>query len=266
MKIASFVDSRLRSLGVALLIASASSASAEIVRITLAGVDYFTDAAVEMQWTFDTNQVPADGSGANWLSVALKVNGVPVAVAWDNSADEGYATASATTLDQLLLSKGVAGSTPFVSAVVTAEMFSSDGAGLAAIVAGASNTGVDGNFQFSSNGVDTDSLGFITAIIVERLPGNEDPPSPAPDELIQDLIATVTALNLDKGTTTSLKAKLNAALAALGATPNPDRKAASNTLSAFINHVEAQRGKKLTATQAAGLIADARAIIAMLSK
>lgn len=263
MKLASLLGSRLRALGVALLVTSA--VSAETIRITLAGVD-LSGAAVEMEWTFDAEAVPPGGSGPNWLSVVLRVDGAAVAVAWDNSADENQVTASATNLDQVILSKGTAGSTAYISALVTAELFSADGAGLAAIAAGTTSTGVDGAYQFSSNGTGTDLLGYITSITVERLPDDEDPPPPAPDELIQDLLDTVTGLNLDKGTTTSLKAKLNAALAALGASPNPDRKAASNTLAAFINLVEAQRGKKLTAVQAAALIEEARDIIAALAK
>jgi hypothetical protein len=73
------------------------------------------------------------------------------------------------------------------------------------------------------------------------------------------------ALNLHKGITNSLEAKLNAALRALEDENENNDIAAINTLEAFINAVEAQRGKKIPEAEADALIAAAQEIIELLS-
>ena len=71
------------------------------------------------------------------------------------------------------------------------------------------------------------------------------------EEQTQVIIDLVDDFNLDRGTANSLLAKLNNATRAL----NRDREsAACEMLGAFINQVEAQSGKKLTADQADALI------------
>ena len=83
-------------------------------------------------------------------------------------------------------------------------------------------------------------------------------------DLIAQLIQSVEDLNLQRGIENSLKAKLNVAQKVLGdANPNNDS-AAVNTLSAFIDELEAQRGKKIPVDAADALIADAQAIIDLL--
>jgi hypothetical protein len=72
------------------------------------------------------------------------------------------------------------------------------------------------------------------------------------------LIARVQSLGLPKGLENSLVSKLEAALASLN---RGNKKAAINQLQAFINEVNAQRGKKITEQQATELIADAQQII-----
>lgn len=85
--------------------------------------------------------------------------------------------------------------------------------------------------------------------------------SQEPDEMIQELVGTVIELNLHKGISNSLDAKLQSALGALDDVNTNNDVAAINTLNAFINAVEAQRGNKITDEDADTLIAAAQAII-----
>jgi FIMAH domain-containing protein len=82
-------------------------------------------------------------------------------------------------------------------------------------------------------------------------------PDLEPADLIGDLIDLVESYPLPKGIKNSFVVKLEAALAALEA---EDDASACDSLQAFINHAEAQRGKKLTEAQALALIGAAQAI------
>jgi hypothetical protein len=73
-------------------------------------------------------------------------------------------------------------------------------------------------------------------------------------EQIQDLTALISSLQLKHGAERSLTGKLQSALDALLA---GDKTAASDSLQAFINHVNAQSGKMVTESQARSLIAAA---------
>lgn len=85
--------------------------------------------------------------------------------------------------------------------------------------------------------------------------------SPAEDELA-DLLQDVIDLNVLVGTSNALQSKLKNALAAL---ERGDTQTAISLLKAFINSVEAQRGKALTDAEADALIAAAQEIIDSLS-
>jgi hypothetical protein len=87
----------------------------------------------------------------------------------------------------------------------------------------------------------------------------------SPREAIIRLVDTVEGLNLHQGIDNALDAKLQAALQALDDLDDNDFAAAINTLQAFINHVEAQRNKKLTSEQADILVAAAQRIINSLA-
>lgn len=78
-----------------------------------------------------------------------------------------------------------------------------------------------------------------------------------PEAQITELQGTVTGLGVPAGTTGSLNAKLQSALADLAAGDTAD---ACNSLTAFLNEVSAQAGKKLTQAQADQLTAAATAI------
>jgi hypothetical protein len=83
-----------------------------------------------------------------------------------------------------------------------------------------------------------------------------------PATLIGNLIDLVESYGLSGGIENSFVVKLDAALSALAA---EDTDAAIAGLQDFINHAQAQSGKKLTVGQAQALIEAAEAIIAQLS-
>ena len=107
--------------------------------------------------------------------------------------------------------------------------------------------------------------------VVDRcgLPGGPelviDFSDPTPAELLNELISRVINLNIATGISNSLDAKLENALAALEDAKHNNDHSAVNMLNAFINHVEAQRGQKLTDEQADLLISAAQAIIDKLT-
>ena len=72
-------------------------------------------------------------------------------------------------------------------------------------------------------------------------------------------------MNLQNGIENSLDSKLDAAVGALIDVNVNNDGAACNSLAAFINAVEAQRGNKLTDAQADQLIASAQQIRALLN-
>ncbi len=82
-----------------------------------------------------------------------------------------------------------------------------------------------------------------------------------PTEQITDLKDDVTDLNLPAGIDTSLQAKLDDALAAIGA---GDKAAACTALGDFINQVNAQAGKKISQSDVDGLITSATRIRTVL--
>ena len=117
-------------------------------------------------------------------------------------------------------------------------------------VAWPNETDLDGNQRIANGVID---MGVYEIQVAE------------PAELILDLADDVMALNLHKGITNGLEAKLNAALGALEDENENNDAAAVNTLGAFINAVEAQRGKKIPQAEADALIAAAQEIIDLLS-
>jgi hypothetical protein len=82
--------------------------------------------------------------------------------------------------------------------------------------------------------------------------------------LVAQLIDHVESLNLHHGIENSLLAKLNAASVILGDLQQDNDHAAANILSAFINHVEGQHGKKITAGDADALVDEAKGILVLL--
>ena len=85
-----------------------------------------------------------------------------------------------------------------------------------------------------------------------------------PVSLISDLILQVMALNLQQGIANSLDAKLDSVLNALDDVNQNNDVAAINSLEAFINAVEAQRGVHLTDAQADQLVTAVLQIIDLI--
>ena len=78
------------------------------------------------------------------------------------------------------------------------------------------------------------------------------------DDVIEDIIEDIEDMNLPTGTENSLVSKLENAIKSI---EKENYNAAVNQLNAFINHVKAQRGKKIPEAQADELIAAAQWII-----
>jgi len=93
----------------------------------------------------------------------------------------------------------------------------------------------------------------------------EECPASEPAELIAQLLEEVEELELPSGISNGLEAKLEAALRALEDANEKNDVAAINSLQAFINAIEAQRGKKIPEADADALIAAALEIIDLLS-
>jgi hypothetical protein len=91
-------------------------------------------------------------------------------------------------------------------------------------------------------------------------------PSPTPEELIQELIGLVLELNLANGISNSYDAKLDNVLRSLDDSHKNNDVAAINGMWAFINSVEAQRGKELTEEEADSLIDAANAVLESLNE
>ena len=85
-----------------------------------------------------------------------------------------------------------------------------------------------------------------------------------PSQAITALSALVVSYNINHGIANSLETKLQNVAAALQAANANQRRDAANKLGAFINAVEAQRGKALTNAQADALESMARRILAVL--
>jgi len=75
----------------------------------------------------------------------------------------------------------------------------------------------------------------------------------------------VSNVNISQGIENSLDAKLSVAVKVLDNLKDNNDVAAINALDAFINEVEAQSGKKITTEDANSLIAQAQAIIEVLT-
>lgn len=139
-----------------------------------------------------------------------------------------------------------------------------DGNSSAGVVSETNGSGtVTGNHTYSSPGVytvtltvnDGTDIGSQTLTITIL----------TASQTINNLVDLVETFNLQQGINNSLDAKLDAALNALGDINENNNQAAINSLYAFINSVEAQRGNQITNSQADALISVANGIITTLS-
>ncbi|UCD49384.1 MAG: hypothetical protein JSW27_17860 [Phycisphaerales bacterium] len=89
-------------------------------------------------------------------------------------------------------------------------------------------------------------------------------PLPTPAVLIERLLQSVEAENLQHGIDNSLDAKLDAATQALADINQDNDSAAANAMQAFINAVEAQRDKEIPDAAATAFVAAAQEIVNLL--
>ena len=113
--------------------------------------------------------------------------------------------------------------------------------------------------------VDTQTGAVLTTSppLSARVFGFQFDPATA-SELLQDLINKVLAINVQQGIQNSLDVKLETTVEALDDINQNNNIVAINSLDAFINAVEAQRGIHILEADADALIDDALAIIALL--
>ena len=123
-------------------------------------------------------------------------------------------------------------------------------------------TGYDANFSVSK----LVPLNEANIMAVEAANGSIDTVGPSPEELLEDLAQVVLTANLQAGISNALDSKLASALAALDDSNENNDAAALNSMYAFCNSVEAQRGKKLSDMQADTLIEAANAVIVALDE
>ena len=128
-------------------------------------------------------------------------------------------------------------------------------------VTGQNSTGsVTANLSFDSAGASLSG-----PVTYGGASGQADLALIGPEQLLSDLIEQVLALNIKAGIGNALDHKLQNALDALDRAQAGHTASAVGILYAFIQSVEAQRGKTLNDTQADDLVASAQAIIDALS-
>jgi len=115
-----------------------------------------------------------------------------------------------------------------------------------------------------SESTDLDGNPRIVNNIVDM--GAYEAPLSDPATLLDNLTEIVVELNLQQGIENGLDAKIDTALNALEDLNENNDVAAVNSLEAFINAVEAQRGKKISEEDADALIAQAQAIIDLIQE
>jgi hypothetical protein len=198
----------------------------------------------------DISALPYCGLGIRWTAPANGVISVSGAI-WKGSPDACGVSYWSLTRNGSYLSDRFGGGDFPRSAPYDLSFWGSAGPnGLLNIPVQAGDR-VELNLSTSFCGLEPSGINFSVTLTTDSVD---------PVAAIENLALTVVAMNLQNGIENSLDSKLDAALNALvDANVNNDG-AACNSLVAFINAVEAQRGKKITSAQADQLIAAAQGI------
>jgi len=158
---------------------------------------------------------------------------------------------------------GIADNTDNCPADANADQTDTDNDGIGDVCDPTPNGDIDGD------GVDNLSDNCPTVANPDQLDTDGDGVGDAcdltPSQEVEALIDLTETFNLQQGIENSLDSKLDAALNALSDVNVNNDQAAINSLQAFINYVEAQRGNKITNEQADTLVANAQTIIYNLS-
>ena len=210
--------------------------------------------------TFSENRARYGGGMCNWFGSNPTVTNC---ILWDNTAPNGpqvynYDSSPAISYSDIQggwLGQGNIDSDPcFVNPDIGDYHLLPDSpcidAGDSCYVPAPGETDLDGNPRIVNGIVD---MGAFEAQLRD------------PVELLVDLAQDVIELNLQQGISNSLDSKLQAAMQALDDINENNNVAAINTLEAFINAVNAQRGNKISEADADALIASSQEIIELLS-
>lgn len=214
------------------------------------GIDLFPDASCSLGSgdceVFTFNVVDPDAT-----STAPRVNHLimpsPVVAFGGDFIQVGYTAPGGTATGPVTLTVGG-------QSVVINDYVPAPGNGFFGFVALAPSDTM--SFTFEQSGTITNDIFQVYNPAFALAPGVEDPA-----DQIADLASYVLTLDLHDGMETSLSAQLTGALALLN---GGDTAGACTKLGDFINHVRAQRGKKIPIAQANTLIADATEIRALL--
>ncbi len=153
---------------------------------------------------------------------------------------------------------------PDVSDIHTATWNWGDGNSTTGSITESNGSGtVTGSHSYSSPGTYTVTLTLTDG--TDSVTANTSVDIFTPEQAINNTIDTVQTFNLQQGISNSLDSKLSAAVNSLNDINTHNDAAAVNSLQAFINAVNAQRGNKITVAQADALISQANALIAYLN-
>jgi hypothetical protein len=273
---------------VCVLVAVTCDARAVERSITLRGTvsDSNTSFPYTLICTYDSTKAPADSddsaaafflfSVSPWLTHTFTIAAAPVMFSSENvAATYSLLTGSSTAQDVFEYSVsqrysiGDSFAVDWRISAPAAGIFTGGNTNLVNIgiipVAGSIE------LSYTIAGKSVSFLGQITSIDFS-LPSTPVPPTaeppPAvpqsPEALIGALSEKIAAIHASSGIVSSLDAKLSNALAALENIKRKDNASATRMMLAFINAVEAQRGKELTDAQANDLISTARDVIDLL--
>jgi hypothetical protein len=231
------------------------------------GDDGWYRSDVSVSWTVEDPESGVDSTtGCDPASATTDTAGTTLtctATSVGGTASESVTVKRDTTNPSVSISSPADGSTFIQNEVVISGYSCSDGLSGIAQCDGpaASGAGIDtsapGNVNFTVVGADAagNSASQTHVYTVISVAGSI--------ATIEDIIEN---FNLQRGLDNSLGSKLNNIRNALASANAGQRNAAVNKLQAFINEVEAQRGKKMTDAQADILVAEANRILAILTQ
>lgn len=224
------------------------------VGATVAVIDGATDTIIQT--------IPVAG-GAGWMSVNESSNKVYVKVGTPRSIEviDGATNTLQSTLNRTFEPQGTAvdpvSARLYISNYLEGTVSVLDGGSFAELVSLPVGTFVqDIEINPSSHKAYVANFGLNTVTVITDVLD--------PIQLLLELSNKVMTLNLQRGIENGLDAKLDNALGALSDAVLANDVSAANALTAFISQTLAQRGNKISETEADGLIADAQAILSLL--